>query len=290
MLRSTNRRQGLEMRALSDLALERYTHELRALKRLACNRYDYGRLVLWMGLYHLGNHFGPARLTTTRLVQCDVNGRAIQVAFRPGVGDMFTLYEVLGRQAYRLPEGLKFEVKTIVDLGANIGLTSSYFSTLFPSARTYCLEPDPDNFRLLTINRDTNGFAWTCLERAVGAITGTVALRRGDWSNTHRVLSAHGAERALEVQSVQMQDLLKEQRVTSIDLLKVDIEGSEEELFRRDSGWLRYVKLIIAEFHPNLIDYQATVDAVKSQGFRYYRPQTLFKESMDMFMREDVAI
>jgi hypothetical protein len=87
-----------------------------------------------------------------------------------------------------------------------------------------------------------------------------------------------------------MQDMLHKEGITSIDVLKVDIEGSEEELFIEEADWLKCAKLIIAEFHPTLIDYPATVRAIAKRGFRHYPARTLFGDSMDMFMREDVAI
>ena len=42
--------------------------------------------------------------------------------------------------------------ETIVDAGANIGLTSVYFANKWPHARIIAIEPEPENFRQLVRN------------------------------------------------------------------------------------------------------------------------------------------
>src|SRR5690554_2347811 len=47
------------------------------------------------------------------------------------------------------------ELKTVIDAGANIGLTSAYIKNEFPNAKIVCIEPDNDNFELLSYNLKT---------------------------------------------------------------------------------------------------------------------------------------
>src|SRR5262245_33437124 len=42
-----------------------------------------------------------------------------------------------------------------------------------------------------------------------------------------------------------------------VDLVKMDIEGGEGPLLQENVGWLGRVKSLIAEFHPQIIDYSA---------------------------------
>jgi hypothetical protein len=59
------------------------------------------------------------------------------------IGDLFILYEVLVFNAYRVSSNLiaSDKVQTIIDCGANIGLTSLYFASAYPKARIYTLRP-----------------------------------------------------------------------------------------------------------------------------------------------------
>jgi len=54
-----------------------------------------------------------------------------------------------------------------------------------------------------------------------------------------------------------------------IDLLKLDIEGGEQELLRFQLEWLQRVDAIIAEFHPDCVDYPGLVAKLQQHGFRY---------------------
>src|SRR6185436_1504795 len=43
-------------------------------------------------------------------------------------------------------------VRTVLDIGANVGVTALYFARLFPNAAIYAFEPAPDNFAILQKN------------------------------------------------------------------------------------------------------------------------------------------
>ena len=76
------------------------------------------------------------------------------VRLRPCTGDIFIFYEVLAFHAYALPEDLlaPAQVRTIVDCGANIGMTALYMAGRYPNARIIAVEADPQNFAILSHN------------------------------------------------------------------------------------------------------------------------------------------
>jgi hypothetical protein len=80
-----------------------------------------------------------------------------------------------------------------------------------------------------------------------------------------------------------------------IDVLKIDVEGSEASIFgAEDLGWLERVGLIVAELHPNLIPIEPIIRRLAEHGFDYQRldvhpPDWLFGDVMALFTRRDPA-
>ena len=76
------------------------------------------------------------------------------ISIRPATGDIFILYEVLAFDSYLIADAAldPASVKTVVDCGANIGLTGLFLAARYPKARVICVEPDPQNFALLKAN------------------------------------------------------------------------------------------------------------------------------------------
>lgn len=70
-----------------------------------------------------------------------------------------------------------------------------------------------------------------------------------------------------------------------IDLVKLDIEGGEESLLKGDLDWLRRVRSLIVEFHPDLIDYPLAIRTLQNAGFDYLAAGTVHKNSMDAFIK-----
>jgi FkbM family methyltransferase len=135
--------------------------------------------------------------------------------------------------------------RLILDLGANIGLSSLYFAREFPQAEIIAVEPDPGNFAML----QKNVAAYPRITPLLGAIwhssrqlqlaPGTYKDRK-EWA-TQVVEGSDGGVQAFDIPS------LVGDRV--IDLLKIDIERSEIELFSKNTGWLRQVRNLCIELH-----------------------------------------
>ncbi|MEI2779518.1 MAG: FkbM family methyltransferase [Tetrasphaera sp.] len=159
----------------------------------------------------------------------------------PHPHDVRTLNEVFCRQDYGSERP-----RVVVDIGGNIGLTAVYFLTRRPDSRVYVFEPVPNN--LNTLRANVSAFADRCVvsEQAVG-VTGGVAeflvepvgryggLReytRGDYDFT-----------VISVPCLTIADALRQVLHTegSIDLVKIDTEGSEEALVAAipDDVWPR---------------------------------------------------
>ena len=145
--------------------------------------------------------------------------------------------------------------------------------------------PDEENYELAKINLAEVSFDSKLIKAAVGATDKIVRFKRSTESNLGSVSESGDAE----VRMLSMNALLDElpESCNEIDLLKIDIEGGEQELLSSgDLAWLRKVRSVIIEFHPDVVDYPGLVHKVQEQGFRYLPAGTEFPGQMDFFIRE----
>ena len=90
--------------------------------------------------------------------ECVVKYKDYELILRPQSSDFFVYNQVILNEEYApliekiIKRKQQETITTIIDLGANIGLSSLYFHFHFPKAIVYALEPVPDNFSLLKKN------------------------------------------------------------------------------------------------------------------------------------------
>lgn len=182
-----------------------------------------------------------------------VRENGAKVALRHTAHDSATLAEVFYRHDYRAEPQVAAaigEPRTILDLGANIGLFGAFAAPLWPQARIVGYEADPDNLAVHARTIAANGMAarWRVVGAAAGAHDGEVALAHGRAMASFVV--EPGAEPGVPTIRVPMRDVLEE--VCTADLVKIDIEGGEWEIlldprFGRDPP-----RALVLEYHPHL--------------------------------------
>lgn len=269
-----------------------FLNELKIAKYITKDIKNFSKLFFITVFYHLGNKWHFFNSKRYHNICCRCNGSDFTVTFRQIPGDIFTLYEVIGRSVYSFPHHSLGEVKTIVDLGAHIGLTSLYFKSLFPEAQIFSIEPVPGNFKLLKKNCETNGFHWTLISKCIGSENKKVKFSLDALSNqyslTRNVSKKEGESNFIEIEMITMNDIIREFNINQIDILKVDIEGAEAELFAQCESWISKIRLIIIEVHPTLVDYKKLIENITSKGFHYFKPGT-FSSYSDVFLRNDIV-
>jgi FkbM family methyltransferase len=139
----------------------------------------------------------------------------------------------------------------IVDCGSNIGLATLYFKTVYPKAKIIAIEAHPTTFRALQRNvADNNLSDIEMLNVAViGGDEKEISLmfsRPGDLRST-KIREMHGDEELQEIKvpAIRLSTILP----VSVDLLKMDIEGSEDEVIDEIRYNLPQIKNVILEYH-----------------------------------------
>ena len=140
-------------------------------------------------------------------------------------------------------------IKTIIDGGANIGLASVYFKNQFPEATIIAVEPEDSNFRQLIKN--TKSYSSIFCEQ-LGIWNKSCPLKvedkykSGNWGF---VVEEVSNENESNVRGISIDDLMQKYNLAEVDILKLDIEGAELELFSENYQWLSKVRMLIIETH-----------------------------------------
>ena len=178
---------------------------------------------------------------------CETNsGAKIRLANRE---DLATAWIIFLRGEYRV----EAKDQTIVDCGANIGVFSIYAACAATESHVFALEPYPSTFRDLVENITLNGLdkRVACISAAVTDSDGVVNMYAAPEvpSQARQVIRPSGPD-TVPVPAMKLSTLLDKIGVGRIDLLKMDIEGSEHPaLLAADPVVLRRVQRLCVEYH-----------------------------------------
>lgn len=183
-------------------------------------------------------------------------------------GDRRVGWEVFVRELYRVPAGHRVEnVRRIVDLGGNNGFSTLYLAGKYPAARVVAFEPHPRHCEQFAWHVEANG-----LQGRVRLVPAAAGVREDRMS-----LSDAGAGSSLVIPrggkrfEVRVADWLAEIGTEPIDLLKVDIEGSEYELLADPRFAALEVRLIVLECHEvpeQNLTFETCVRRLQSLGYK----------------------
>ena len=163
------------------------------------------------------------------------------------------------------------ENETYLDLGANIGYFSLLASKIVgPNGKVFAFEPEPRNFKFLTINRGLNNYSQlTLVNKAASNIDGRTSLYICPYDTGHHTINQNDGIKSyttnidyqpekissLEIETVTIDKFLGTNGVTKVDLIKMDVEGAELLAFKGMGNTLKNINLkMIIEFFPLLIE------------------------------------
>jgi len=184
------------------------------------------------------------------------------LSYRKGSSDERSINHVFERHDYnikilqRWPEIADFlnsqreagKRPLVIDAGANVGAASLYFSLRFPNARIVAIEPESENFKLLAKN--TEGLDIRLEQAALSSMGGYSSIEEaagGYWA--YRTKPTENA--ALGVPNITMNEIYEQECSDTVYpfMVKMDIEGAEDDVFGGDISWLDKTPILIIEPH-----------------------------------------
>ena len=159
---------------------------------------------------------------------------------------------------------------TVLDLGANIGIFSMYVKDY--AKKIIAVEPAEENFNCLLLNAESFNFKEksTLIKAAIGNKEGKLNLYHSPNKTAHTLLG--GGDNFEEVEIKTIAQVLKETKTDKVDLMKIDIEGSEFDVLCGDSFIEAAPKIqhIFGELHSWAgRNYSQVGWALRSLGYRF---------------------
>lgn len=181
----------------------------------------------------------------------------IKVAFVDGFelictsADLNAVAETCVTEDYQMHEHLKIKPGDVVfDVGANMGSFAIYAAK--KGARVYAFEPIEENYNRLIDNIKHNKLEdrINAFQYGIFAHSGTQTLHISDNNKGGHSMLDNGGQTDVTISIKRLADVFAENKITHVDLLKIDIEGAEYEIFEHlTPEEARIIKKIVGEYH-----------------------------------------
>lgn len=176
-----------------------------------------------------------------------------EVLMRKGKTDILVFKKIFIDREYDFH--FTHDVTTIIDAGANIGLSAIFFANRFPGAKIIALEPEASNYELLLKNIEgySNIFP---VQGAIGNKKSKFRITNKNadhWNFQFEQSNDEGGEGDFYT----VKELMDTFGMDTIDFFKIDIEGGEEMLFRDNYEWLAKTRSLSIELHDFIFPHSS---------------------------------
>lgn len=183
--------------------------------------------------------------------------------------DALTIKEIYIDREYFMPLDVQ-RIKTVVDVGANIGTFTVLAGKTFPRAKVIAFEPALQTFKLLRSNLELNKIEnVVCVRAAISNHSGSTSFWSYPASGLGSLFSSREGGRPESVQMLTLRQVFSRYHITTCDLLKLDCEGAEYDILSTDKQVLKQVKNVVLEYHDELTDHrhEELVKILRRSGF-----------------------
>lgn len=165
--------------------------------------------------------------------------------------DTETFHEIFTQNIYNLK--LPIDPKTIVDAGSNVGLASLFFKLKYPNASIVAIEIEKQNVEM--IKKNTAGLSGISIENKALFNTKAFFKIEDPFNATNSfVIKEVGQNDPFDIESITLDEIMVKNNWEFIDILKIDIEGAELQLFSSNfEKWLPKTKIIMVETHDRML-------------------------------------
>lgn len=195
---------------------------------------------------------GPQPAGSASLLRVRLRGVRHPIFIRWNTSDHFVLRQMFAEEQYKECRAVE-PGGVVIDCGANVGCSAVYFLNRWPTARVIAIEPDGGNAALCRKNLARYGNRAVTVEAALWSCDTQLRVARGtyrdglDWS--HQTLPCSEGESG-DVRAVTMPSLIARFGLDRVALVKIDIEGAEEQVFNTDcDSWLARTDNLAIELH-----------------------------------------
>ena len=178
--------------------------------------------------------------------------------------------------------------KYTIDGGGNCGLATVFLANKFPNAKIVCIEPNKKN--VLMIKKNIEKYK-NChlIEGALWSETSHLKIikeKRIKENNFWSFRVEKSNKKESEFMGYSLDDIMKKYKLKTLDILKLDIEGSEKELFEKNYKiWLSKTKMSIIEVHER---YAPGVTKLLNERIKEYKFKTTkTKEKLIIYKNEN---
>jgi len=147
-------------------------------------------------------------------------------------------------------------IRTIFDVGANVGKKTRAYRKLFPEATIYCFEPTPGPFERLSRWAATQNGRVVAMNLALSSTPGNATvywnLEHPGGSSLDQRTTESGARESESVRKVEAKVETLDRLAAKLDLrdeifVKIDVEGHDLEVIRGGTELLRRASAVIVE-------------------------------------------
>lgn len=179
----------------------------------------------------------------------------------------FILNEIFLDRVYDIA-GVDYSTcRSILDIGANMGVYTLYAASRAPQASIYCFEPSSENFSILERNCKTNGIRAKIFQAAVSGSSGVGHLVT-DRSSVEYALG-EASQMSEQVECFDLKKVFETTGEASFDFVKMDVEGAEREILNNcPDELLVKLKALAIEWHHGWNELELLADRFKSLGFK----------------------
>lgn len=212
-----------------------------------------------------------------------------KVWFGPFTGELASYKEIHRYQSYESYENFSAgPTDTVFDLGANIGFYTIQQAKRTKQGKVFAFEPNPSSYARLKKNIAANNLANVMLfNKAVYSRHGELGLESPSSTGTRTVLAEN--QPGKRVEGWTLDEIIREHPVERVDLMKIDVEGSEAEILKGGKNCLRITKKIVLEVHSKELEEQvATI--LNPYGFQKVFQKKLSKTAILYFVSEKTDI
>jgi len=157
---------------------------------------------------------------------------------------------------------LSKDANVILDIGANTGIYSLVSKSINPSAKVYAFEPVKRVYEKLCSNNVLNGFDIHCYELAISNNDGTAIIYDTLTPHIYSVavnknISGLKDTIVTEIKTQKLSTFIKQEYITGIDLIKIDVETHEPEVLEGMECYLKlYKPTLLIEVLNNEVGYK----------------------------------